>query len=57
MVDDFELGVEDQGAEVGGLSEVEAVGENNVIFGEGQLNIVLVDGKDVAQLGALEFLE
>jgi hypothetical protein len=57
MVDDFELGVEDEGTKVGGLAEVKSFRENDIVISEGKLDIVLADCEDVAEAGAVELLE
>ena len=49
VVADLKLGVEAEGAEVGGLAEVEGIREDDIVIGEGELDIVLVDAKDIAQ--------
>lgn len=40
-----------------GCAEVEVVGEDDVVIGEGQLYLAFVDSEDVAQLGSLKFLQ
>ena len=42
---------------MGGLSEVECVREDDIMISEGELNIVLVDAKDIAEARAVQLLE
>lgn len=42
---------------MGGRAEVKVVGEDDVVIGERELYVVLVDGEDVAQLGSLQLLQ
>jgi hypothetical protein len=57
VVENLKLGVKAKRAEVGGLPEVVGFREDDVMFGEGELHIVLADGKDVAETRALQLLE
>ena len=56
VVADLKLGVKTKGAEVGGLPEVEGIREDDIMIGEGELDIVLVDAKDIAESRAFQFL-
>ena len=49
MVDDLEFGAKGKRTKVGGLPEVDGVGEDYIMIGESELNIVLIDGEDVAK--------
>ena len=48
MINNFEFGAKGKWTKVGGLSEVDGVGEDYIMIGEGELNVVLIDGEDVA---------
>ena len=57
VISNLKLGVEGERTKVGGLSEVECVREDDIMISEGELNIVLVDAKDIAEARAVQLLE
>jgi len=57
VVDDLKFSVEGERAEVGGLSKVMGLWEDDIMFGKGELDIVLTDGEDVAEARTLELLQ
>lgn len=53
VVNDLKLGVKGERTKVGGLSEVKGVREDDIMISECELNIVFVDGKDIAKTRAV----
>ena len=57
VVGDLKLGVERERTKVSGLPEVESVWEDDIMIGECELNIVLIDAKDIAESRTVQLLE
>jgi len=56
VVADLKLGVESKETVMGGLPEVESIREDDIMISEGELDIVLVDAKDIAKSRAFQLL-
>lgn len=57
MIEHFELVLKEKLAAVGWLPEVESLRQDDVVVSESELNIVLADGKDVAEARVFQFLK